>query len=132
MNIWIILFIMFTHWVADFVLQSQEMSAYKSSSIYWLSTHASSYAVSMMFMWVIFTLFSHYGYINGPELPGIWLFFQVLFLIFISHGLIDCITSRITKKLWNKNKLHNFFVVIGFDQWLHLVQLLIIYKEFLI
>ncbi len=37
----------------------------------------------------------------------------------VLHFITDAITSRITSKLWQKNDMHNFFVVVGFDQLVH-------------
>lgn len=42
----------------------------------------------------------------------------------ITHFFIDGITSQITKYFWNKGKTHNFFVTIGFDQFLHILIIL--------
>ena len=44
-------------------------------------------------------------------------------LNFPAHFITDGITSRITTMLYNKGERHWFFVVIGFDQFLHYVVL---------
>ena len=59
-------------------------------------------------------------------------FIPIAVLIFITHWITDFVTSKITSKLWKDGKVHKFFVIIGLDQWLHLVQLVIIYKVFLL
>jgi hypothetical protein len=38
----------------------------------------------------------------------------------LAHFGIDAVTSRITSKLFSQGKTHEFFTVIGFDQFLHL------------
>ena len=106
MNVCLILWILFLHWVFDFVLQTDKMALNKSTSTYWLLTHTSSYA-----------------FIAFPILVPlhISLIHVILFYcyLFTTHTAIDGITSRITSYLWKTEKRHWFFVMIGFDQVLH-------------
>lgn len=89
--------VMFLHWVGDFVLQNDEMAINKSKSNKWLFYHCAVYTIVMLvFGW-------KFALING-----------------ISHFCIDWTTSRINSKLWANNDRHNFFVMIGFDQFLHM------------
>ena len=39
------------------------------------------------------------------------------------HWVTDFLTSRIGKPFWDKGDFHNGFVVVGFDQVLHYIQL---------
>lgn len=39
------------------------------------------------------------------------------------HTTTDFFTSRLNSKLWAKGDVHNFFVSVLFDQFLHFVQL---------
>jgi hypothetical protein len=130
MEIWMILFIMLGHWIADFVGQTDQMARNKSISIWWLTNHVGAYT-SVMTIWISFLIIGR-SLFGDVMLPDIFLLVPVVILIFITHWVTDFITSKITTKLWERGKMHNFFVVIGFDQWLHLVQLLIIYKVFLL
>lgn len=60
-------------------------------------------------------------------------FFDVKFLPFVSyiginalaHLVIDYFTSKGTAYLYKKGDVHNFFVVIGFDQFLHAATLIL-------
>jgi hypothetical protein len=49
-------------------------------------------------------------------------------ITFIAHTITDYFTSRLNAKLWAKGNVHNFFVSIGFDQYLHYLQLFITYS----
>lgn len=129
MEIWVFLSIMFAHWWADFVCQTDEMATNKSTDIWWLTNHAASYAFYVL-LWTI-GIMGIYCYTNDSNLPETFLMLSFTGAIFIAHWVTDFITSKITAKLWKEKKIHKFFVVIGFDQWLHAVQLLIIYKVFL-
>lgn len=52
-----------------------------------------------------------------------------LFLLgtLVCHTITDYFTSRLNTKLYKANKIHEFFVSIGFDQILHYVQLFGLY-----
>ena len=98
-------YIMFLHWLADFVFQSNDMAQNKSTSRKWLLYHVLTYGL-------IFFI-------------GLYFFVSFKFLIYyvpiniLLHYLIDSETSKITKRLWAEGKVHAFFVMIGFDQFLH-------------
>lgn len=97
--------ILLIHWFADFVLQRREWAENKSKSIVALSKHCAIYSICFIVFGFVFGL--SYWLINS-----------------VSHFVIDFITSKCTTKLYNKGDYHNFFVVIGFDQFLHLLFLL--------
>ena len=94
-------FFLFIHWIADFVLQSDEMAMKKSTESRWLLLHCVVYGVFMCaaanFNW------------------------QFGLFMFLTHALIDGVSSQVNKYLWEKKEVHYFFVSIGFDQWLHMM-----------
>jgi hypothetical protein len=94
------------HWVADFFLQSDWMAVNKSKSNKALGAHIGVYTAVML----IATLNPVFAIVNG-----------------LIHGAIDYVTSRISSKFHKAGDIHNFFVVIGFDQFLHIVTLLVTY-----
>lgn len=100
-----IIILLFWHWMIDFGIQSKKQKQNKSSDIWYLLQHAVEYAfligicTSVMFSIKI----------------GIIFYFSQ----FILHGLTDFITSKYTKQLWKSEKLNSFFILIGFDQWIH-------------
>jgi len=108
-----ILALLFLHWVADFLLQSHQMASNKSSSIYWLTVHVATYS-SVWFLAGIFLF---------PILTVI----TFTAITFACHWTTDYFTSKWTGRLWREQKIHNFFVVIGLDQFLHFTQLILTY-----
>ncbi len=116
MNLYEILGILFIHWFADFVCQTDEQAKGKSKEWYPLLSHTSTY--SLIWLW--------FGILILPikDIPIIIYFTLITFLC---HTVTDYITSRENTKLWEKGKIHDFFVCIGFDQYLHYIQLFLTY-----
>ncbi len=108
-NIWLILTILFTHWVADFLCQNDWMALNKSKSWKALLTHTCVYTC----IWIPFCLVVGDAHFS-------WIF---LATTLVAHTVTDYVTSRINARLWAEKKTHWFFVSIGFDQFLHYVQL---------
>ncbi len=114
-NIYIVLGILFIHWFADFVCQTDKEAKNKSTSWKALLSHTIFYS----FIWLAAITF--YGAITNSSII-ILLFVPITFVI---HTATDYYTSRVNKVLWDNKEVHNFFVSIGFDQFLHFTQLLL-------
>lgn len=109
-----ILIILFIHWVADFLLQTSKMATNKSTSNKWLFFHVFDYSIVWLFIGIFF--------FNYKDV--------ILFstITFICHFITDYFTSRWTTKLYKVQNFRKFFKVIGFDQYLHFIQLILTYK----
>jgi hypothetical protein len=106
----IFIFILLIHWLADFALQTHKQAINKSTDWVYLTFHVATYSLC----WLL----------AGYALFGVWSTAIAIFNItFISHWITDYCTSRIGKLFWDKKDLHNGFVIVGFDQILHLIQL---------
>ena len=116
-----IILILFAHFVADFICQTDWMARNKSKNNYALLTHGSAYFFAMMAILSVckYTLHSSVFYCNSYI--GLFLYVMVNTSI---HIAIDYVTSRITSYLWARQQVHNFFVVIGLDQFLHAATLI--------
>lgn len=91
--------LLLVHWVADFVMQSSRVAINKSKSNSALLEHVVIYGL-------------HFGFLFGPV-------FGVLNAVL--HFMVDYCTSRMTSFLWREKRTHDFFVVIGADQFLHYI-----------
>lgn len=106
--------ILLIHFLADFGLQTHEQAAQKSIDNKQLAYHVGVYST----VWLIASIS-----ILGRADKAI----TFAAITFICHFLTDYVTSRIGKSYWEKKDLHNGFVIVGFDQILHYVQLFICY-----
>lgn len=113
----VVLVILFIHWFADFVIQTDKQAKGKSKNWHDLLEHTLSYST----VWLII------GSLLSVGTPNIWTGCWFALITFICHTITDYFTSRLNSKLWAKGDVHNFFVSIGFDQFLHYIQLLVTY-----
>lgn len=113
-EIWIVLYLLLAHFVADFICQTDAMAINKSKSNLWLTYHAATYtAILGLAATALFPL------------NAAWVKFVAA--NFVLHWGTDFVTSRITSRLWVANQRHWFFVTIGADQWLHAAALVLTY-----
>ena len=101
-----IILILLTHWVFDFVLQTDEMALEKGKNFWTLVNHSIVYSLGFL---VVF---------GGREM---------FFILLVSHIIIDGISSRVAGYFYKIGDRHNFFVVIGLDQVLHYIVLIWIF-----
>ena len=113
MNIWLIIYLIIAHYIADFIFQDEEWATNKSKDIRSLLKHTYTYSfVFTLLVWLIFPWYIAFT------------FFSTMLL---SHTAIDYVTSKIvSRKFQNKeygSSIPNFgaFSIIGFDQVLHYI-----------
>ena len=111
----IFILMLIIHFLADFCLQTNEQAVMKGISNKFLFYHVGAYSL----MWLIA---SYAIFLN--------IYAAVIFSIvtFICHFITDYFTSRIGKPFWEKKDFHNGFVVVGFDQILHYLQMFYTFK----
>lgn len=116
-----VLLVLLIHWFADFVMQDGEWAVKKSKEFIQLTNHTITYTLC----WLPFLIFLRLYY--NDLYDKIWIFLPITF---ISHTITDYYTSRYTSKQYEKGNFgtsiprgFDFFVMIGFDQFLHYLQL---------
>ena len=119
-----IIFILFTHFISDFVMQTDEMAKGKSTSIFWLTFHTIAYLIVSLIISVFYvTVLNQLDIVNYDEITSLMIYYYIINSIF--HFLTDFITSKIAKYYFDKNEIHNGFVVIGVDQFIHSTTLIL-------
>jgi hypothetical protein len=99
--------IVWFHFITDFIFQTDQMAINKSSSIKWLFYHICTY--TPIFFWFGWK----FALING-----------------FCHFITDFFTSKAASWLWKHEERHWFFIVIGFDQTIHITTLYLTAKWF--
>jgi hypothetical protein len=118
-NEYLIIGLLFVHFVADFMAQTNWMATNKSKNGLALFSHVLVYG--------LFTL-AALGFMK-------WSAEMIVFYVAVntmSHFGIDMITSQFTSYFWKKNDLHNFFCIVGFDQFCHGAIIVLTYKWLLL
>lgn len=100
------------HWFADFFLQTHYMAINKSKCNTALASHVGVYGINLLFLSLLF-LFPT-CFINGI----FWVAINMA-----AHFVTDYVTSRASSALYKEERFHEFFVVIGLDQFLHIFTL---------
>lgn len=103
------------HWIGDFVFQTDEQAKGKSTNIIQLLSHTIVYGLTILVGISLLDLFNVFG---AQYWWTVWLFSGIQF---VTHTMIDFVTSKINSSLWKQGRTHYFFVSIGFDQFLHLL-----------
>jgi uncharacterized membrane protein len=107
--------VLFAHFVADFIFQKDEDAKNKSKSFKHLLSHILDYDLAFT---VILSL--------GMLLLGKFSLLAIVNYTLLNsaiHLVVDYFTSKASAYYWSKQEAHNFFVVVGFDQFLHAVTL---------
>ncbi len=98
--------LLLTHFMGDFVLQSHWMASNKSKRLDALALHIVTYTALLAFAAAI---------IFGLSVATI----SFVFVNGVLHFAVDGFTSRVTSRLWQQQRWHDFFVVVGMDQLMH-------------
>jgi len=95
-----------THFIADFILQTDKTAKGKSRSNPVLMNHCVVYGACFL-----------------------WVSIEAAVFLGVSHFVIDWVTSRKNAILWEKQEVHAFFVSVGLDQLLHQMCIILVIQH---
>ncbi len=96
------------HYIGDFILQTRWMGENKSKLLSALSLHILVYTATLLPFGFEFAI------ING-----------------ILHFITDFITSRLSSRAYKNGNMAQFWAIIGFDQLIHTITLILTLQYFL-
>lgn len=107
------------HYIVDFILQTNWQAENKSKNEQALANHCWVYSIVMASVgFVYFDVFTetHWGFLQiGAS----------LMYLFSTHFVTDYFTSRKTARYFRKKNYHMGFVVVGLDQFIHFLTIMI-------
>lgn len=115
MELWIVIYILFVHYIADFIFQTNWMALNKSKSNVALLSHVATYSV-LLFI----GLSLYFGLTSN--------IFLLVLINGFAHFTTDYITSRMNAYFWTHEKRSFFWWTIGGDQWTHAATLIALSK----
>lgn len=107
-----IILILFVHWIADFIVQTDYQGKNKSKSNLVLSRHILSYSLVMFLLALI---------VFDIDYPKALVFTVLNGLL---HFSVDYISSRCTYYFYSQENMKGFWTIIGLDQFLHVMILI--------
>lgn len=134
------LWVLALHFVADFPAQSHWMASNKATNLKALHTHVLLYAIivtcGVALLYIAYPA-QNPVFKNASALDWLGCSAAMFAWTYMTHFATDAVTSRISGKLFagalrardaeEKDSfgahMHDFFVVIGFDQFIHAVTL---------
>lgn len=117
----IVLILLIIHYIADYVFQPHRIGANKWNNFDLLTEHVFTYTIIFWFIGTFSAVLLHLSYNDTIKV----LYFCII--TFICHLTTDYFTSKWTHRLYEEQKYHNFFLVLGFDQLLHFTQIILTY-----
>ena len=124
--IYSLVFLLVIHYIADFLCQTREMATNKSTSLKWLTYHVLTYTMVLAFSMSAFMFFTAEN--AGETIMTVWVFTIVNGVL---HWCTDFVTSKGTTHFYKQENWYGFFGLLGLDQLIHTVTLLLTYNYFL-
>ncbi len=98
------LYILFAHWLGDFLFQTRRIAHEKSKNLFWLTIHILIYSISLFI-------------ISSVIFQEMQLILKFVGLNALFHWITDFITSKLTSRYRSNERV--FFLLLGFDQLIH-------------
>lgn len=122
----ILIALLVTHFIADFICQSREMGKKKSYEVKWLAAH-------LLIQFVFFCIFGWKFALINAVIHGvidwnIWRLYKLSVGIWMKNNPEhEATKAYATTGVWKFWEDHLFFTTIGFDQMLHMITLVVLW-----
>ncbi len=114
----VIIILLSLHFIADFVCQPRWMGKEKSKNNIVLVMHVVFYSL------IFLAAAQGIAMTHWELLPMIYKFVGITF---VCHFITDYFSSRLGSKLWSQGKEYESLLILGADQLLHAIQLILTY-----
>lgn len=128
MNLFIIFLVLFSHWIADFILQKNTKKTIRDKKFITKLKKLIKQTLPHSLMYSIITsLFIFISQIFNILNERNYLILVLFFLLnFLTHFITDTIVTLVNETYLKKNKRHAFVVSVGFDQLIHYMTLFVL------
>jgi hypothetical protein len=106
----------FTHFVGDFIIQTGKQATNKSANIGALTTHIFTYTLTLVVMLSFLAYIDTSAGLDDIYIDGVIAYSMVNGAL---HFVTDFFTSKASKKAMSEEKIKLFWIIIGFDQFIH-------------
>lgn len=121
---WIMYYLLLLHFISDFVLQSREVAIKKSNSFVYMLLHCSN--IYTIFGLGLIIIYPFTDSIANFLIVNTWVHFLQDTFIWRSYKFL--VRNKPDFKYWESK---SFYIVIGFDQMLHVMILMFLKELFL-
>lgn len=107
-----VVWVLFAHWIADFIVQTRWMGNNKSTNQKAMLSHIATYSFTLLIL-------------LAPLATTAWLLMGFVLINGVAHYATDSVSSKVTKWCWNNGHDHWFWAAIGLDQFCHVAVLVL-------
>jgi len=113
-----IVFLLTTHYIGDYLLQTRKQANNKHNNLMYLGQHAGTYT---LVLFIMLLLGNYFNFASQLEFGNILIYAGMNGLL---HFTTDYYTSSAVKKAWEAGREYKTFAIMGLDQLLHIVGLI--------
>lgn len=124
MEIYLIVCIMLIHLFNDSIFQTNEEQVLKTFNTKILLNHCIKYTL----VWILPIVFFYFSQ-NLSIINIVFKTYLFCLITFITHFIIDYITTLLIKRLTQSNDYNKLFFIKNFDQFLHIIIAILLVKH---
>lgn len=128
MSVYLVLYFLLIHLMADAALQTRKQTLSKSKSQVQLLLHVLTVStiITLGTLFLRFSMLPNPTFGFEPTYSYEWLRFVILFVsTFVTHYVIDKYMGVVTSYFWDTENRYDFFVSVQIDKFLHILILFV-------